>query len=91
MAPLSRKTSCPAQVALQRCPILNMSKRKVMVPGFWGDVNSEGGSIYRYKWLSLGGKVALFSRQSGSFWPCRWLKETGIYKNSAASLEEIRM
>ena len=28
MAPLPRKTSCAAQVALQHCPILHMSKRK---------------------------------------------------------------
>ena len=32
MAPLPRKTSYAAQVAPQRCLILHMSKRKVIIP-----------------------------------------------------------
>ena len=43
MAPLPRKTPCAAQVALQHCPILHMSKRKSMIPtGF-----------YTVNWLNL--------------------------------------
>ena len=43
MVSLSRKTSCAAQVALQHCPILHMSKRKSMIPtGF-----------YTVNWLNL--------------------------------------
>ena len=40
-APLPRKTSCTAQVALQRCPILRMSKSKVMVTCTAVRVNAE--------------------------------------------------
>ena len=39
MAPLSRKTSYTTQVALQRCPILYMSKSGFMIPPWPATVN----------------------------------------------------
>ena len=39
MVSLSRKTPCAAQVALQHCPILHMSKRKIMIPTGFHTVN----------------------------------------------------
>lgn len=69
MAPLPRKTSCAAQVALQHCPILHMSKRKSMIPTEFHTVN----------WLNLLRKPG--SKPSGQvaqFAPDRRLRRTGI-------------
>ena len=71
MAPLPRKTSCAAQVALQHCPILHMSKRKSMIPTEFHTVN----------WLNLLRKPG--SKPSGQvaqFTPDRRLRRTGISK-----------
>jgi hypothetical protein len=38
-APLPRKTSCVTRVALQRCPALHMSKRKIILQG--GDLDCQ--------------------------------------------------
>ena len=69
MAPLPRKTSCDAQVALQHCPILHMSKRKSMIPTEFHTVN----------WLNLLRKPG--SKPSGQvaqFAPDLRLRRTGI-------------
>ena len=68
-APLPRKTSCAAQVALQHCPILHMSKRKSMIPTEFHTVN----------WLNLLRKPG--SKPSGQvaqFAPDLRLRRTGI-------------
>jgi len=44
-APLPRKTSYVTRVALQHCPALHMSKRKIMVPNTFCVVKVLSGSI----------------------------------------------
>ena len=64
-APLPRKTSCTAQDALQRCPILNMSKRKVMVTCTTVQVNA---AMWRYlprRWGYFSAMVVLERRAGG--------------------------
>ena len=55
--PLPRKTPHGAQVALQHCLILHMSKRKIILQGGGWDVNK---------------RVALFYRDAGIVLPTGW-------------------
>ena len=71
MAPLPRKTSCAAQVALQHCPILHMSKRKSMIP-------TEFHTVNWLNWLRKPGSKP--SGQVAQFAPDLRLRRTGISK-----------
>ncbi len=74
MVSLSRKTSCAAQVALQHCPILHMSKRKSMIPTGFHTVN----------WLNpLRKPGSKPSGQVAQLAPDRRLRRTGISKRAA--------
>ena len=75
MVSLSRKTSCAAQVALQHCPILHMSKRKSMIPTGFHTVN----------WLNpLRKPGSKPSGQVAQLAPDRRLRRTGISNSSPA-------
>jgi len=69
MVSLSRKTSCAAQVALQHCPILHMSKRKSMIP-------TEFHTVNWLDWLRKPGSKP--SGQVAQFAPDLRLRRTGI-------------
>ena len=64
-APLPRKTSCTAQVALQRCPILYMSKRKLMVACTTARVNAAAWRYLPRRWGYFSVMVVLKRRASG--------------------------
>ena len=63
--PLPRKTSCTAQVALQRCPILYISKRKVMVTCAVARVNAAAWRYLPRRWGYFSVMVVLKRRARG--------------------------
>jgi len=67
--PLPRKTSCVTRVALQRCPALHMSKRKLMVPIIEMAVKEFGGAIMPLGWCYSSVTVVLKVRATGALSP----------------------
>ena len=69
MTPHPRKTSWAARVAPQRCPILHMSKSKIMIPIIMEGVKGSDWPFAPWRWPSFAATVALKVRATGIFSP----------------------